>query len=81
MSKTFNISLLPGDGTGPEVVNEAVKVLSKTSSYYDTQFNFSQNDLGGDRYLKTGLNFMKYLETYKQKILLVLDLTILVKLT
>ena len=54
MSKTFNISLLPGDGTGPEVVNEAVKVLKKTSSYYDTQFNFSQNDLGGDRYLKTG---------------------------
>ena len=54
MSKTFNISLLPGDGTGPEVVNEAVKVLSKTSSYYDTQLNFSQNDLGGDRYLKTG---------------------------
>ena len=34
-----------------------------------------------DRYLKTGLNFMKYFETYKQKILLVLDLTILVKLT
>ena len=32
MSKTFNISLLPGDGTGPEVVDEAVKVLSKTSS-------------------------------------------------
>ena len=50
MSKTFNISLLPGDGTGPEVVDEAVKVLSKTSSYYDTQFNFYQNDLGGDRY-------------------------------
>ena len=54
MSKTFNISLLPGDGTGPEVVDEAVKVLSKTSSYYDTQFNFSHNDLGGDRYLNTG---------------------------
>tara|TARA_B100000003_G_C10617684_1_gene245657 strand:- start:238 stop:438 length:201 start_codon:yes stop_codon:yes gene_type:complete len=34
-----------------------------------------------DRYLKTGLNFMKYFETYKQKILLVLELTILVKLT
>mgnify|MGYP003303036913 FL=1 len=55
MSKTFNISLLPGDGTGPEVVDEAVKVLSKTSSYYDTQFNFSHNDLGGDRYLNTCL--------------------------
>ena len=54
MSKAYNISLLPGDGTGPEVVNEAVKVLSKTSSYYDTQFSFSHNDLGGDRYLNTG---------------------------
>ena len=50
MSKTFNISLLPGDGTGPEVVDEAVKVLSKTSSYYDTQFNFSHNDLGAVSY-------------------------------
>ena len=39
MSKKYNISLLPGDGTGPEVVNEAVKVLNKTSSYYDTQFS------------------------------------------
>ena len=54
MSKAYNISLLPGDGTGPEVVNEAVKVLSNTSSYYDTQFSFSHNDLGGDRYLNTG---------------------------
>jgi isocitrate/isopropylmalate dehydrogenase len=27
MSKEFNITLLPGDGTGPEVVNEAVKSL------------------------------------------------------
>ena len=54
MSKAYNISLLPGDGTGPEVVNEAVKVLNKTSSYYDTQFSFSHNDLGGDRYLNTG---------------------------
>jgi isocitrate/isopropylmalate dehydrogenase len=29
MSKQYNISLLPGDGTGPEVVDEAVKVLKK----------------------------------------------------
>ena len=34
MSKQYNISLLPGDGTGPEVVNEAVKVLKATSADY-----------------------------------------------
>ena len=54
MSKQYNISLLPGDGTGPEVVNEAVKVLKKTSKDYDLDFVFSNNDLGGDRFLKTG---------------------------
>ena len=40
MSKQYNISLLPGDGTGPEVVNEAVKVLEKTSKDYDLDFIF-----------------------------------------
>jgi len=51
--KKYNISLLPGDGTGPEVVNEAVKILEKTKSNYDIDFNFTKNDLGGDRYLKS----------------------------
>ena len=51
--KKYNISLLPGDGTGPEVVNEAVKILEKTKSKYDIDFNFTNSDLGGDRYLKS----------------------------
>jgi len=51
--KKYNISLLPGDGTGPEVVNEAVKILENTKSNYDIEFNFINNDLGGDRYLKS----------------------------
>jgi 3-isopropylmalate dehydrogenase len=54
MSKQYNISLLPGDGTGPEVVDEAVKVLEKTSKDYEIDFVFTNNDLGGDRYLSTG---------------------------
>ena len=54
MSKQYNISLLPGDGTGPEVVNEAIKVLKATSADYGVEFIFSNNDLGGDRYLKSG---------------------------
>ena len=49
----YNISLLPGDGTGPEVVNEAVIILNKTQSKYNVKFNFIKNDLGGDRYLKS----------------------------
>ncbi|MDP2158470.1 MAG: isocitrate/isopropylmalate family dehydrogenase, partial [Nitrospirota bacterium] len=28
MAKTYNIALIPGDGTGPEVVREGVKVLN-----------------------------------------------------
>ena len=54
MSKKYNISLLPGDGTGPEVINEAVKVLNQNSNLYDIEINFTTNDLGGERYLKTG---------------------------
>ncbi len=53
MKKIYKISLLPGDGTGPEVVAEAVKVLEKSSSKYDIEFKFSNNDLGGERYLKS----------------------------
>ena len=34
MIKEFNITLLPGDGTGPEVVYEAVIVLENTSELY-----------------------------------------------
>ena len=53
MMKKFNISLLAGDGTGPEVVNEAIKILENTQSDYGISFNFTENDLGGERYLKT----------------------------
>ena len=51
--KKFNISLLAGDGTGPEVVNEAVKILENTQSDYGISFNFTENDLGAERYIKT----------------------------
>ena len=51
--KKFNISLLAGDGTGPEVVNEAIKILENTQSDYGISFNFTENNLGGERYLKT----------------------------
>ena len=48
----YNISLLPGDGTGPEVINETVKILEKTETKYDVKFNFTNNDLSVDRFIK-----------------------------
>ena len=49
----YNISLLQVDGTGPEVINETVKILEKTETKYDVKFNFTNNDLGGDRFIKS----------------------------
>ncbi len=49
----YNIAVLPGDGTGPEVIREAVKVL-KALECDDLKFDFQYFDFGGDRYLKTG---------------------------
>jgi 3-isopropylmalate dehydrogenase len=52
--KTYNIAVLPGDGTGPEVVNEGIKVLKAASDKFGFKLNFEWFDFGGDRYLKTG---------------------------
>jgi len=43
----FKITLLPGDGIGPEVVGEAVRVLEKISSKYNHSFNFQERLMGG----------------------------------
>jgi 3-isopropylmalate dehydrogenase len=52
----FNITLLPGDGIGPEVVGEAVRVLEKIASKYNHTFNFQERLMGGcsiDKYGKS----------------------------
>jgi 3-isopropylmalate dehydrogenase len=54
MSKTYNIALIPGDGTGPEVLAEGVKVLKAVSLKDGFSLNFTNFDFGGDKYLKTG---------------------------
>jgi len=52
--KSYNIALLPGDGTGPEVLREGVKVLHAVGSRYGITFNCEEYDFGGERYLRTG---------------------------
>lgn len=54
MSKTYKIALLPGDGTGPEVLKEGVKVIEAAAKKNDFKLDFTNYDLGGERYLKTG---------------------------
>jgi 3-isopropylmalate dehydrogenase len=43
----FNITLLPGDGIGPEVVAEAVRVLEVITSQHNHSFNFQERLMGG----------------------------------
>jgi 3-isopropylmalate dehydrogenase len=52
--KTYDIGVIGGDGTGPEVVHEAVKVLDATSKKFGFKLNYTKYDLGGERYLRTG---------------------------
>ncbi len=54
MSKIYNIAVIPGDGTGPEVTREGIKVLDALSQRLGFKLNFTYYDFGGDRYLRTG---------------------------
>ena len=54
MSK-HNIAVLPGDGTGPEVVAEALKALKAVSRKCNVDLQFKEFGLGGDLYLKEGI--------------------------
>ena len=51
--KSYEIAVIGGDGTGPEVVREAIKVLDAASKKFGFKLNYTDYDLGGDRYLRT----------------------------
>lgn len=55
MSKQFKIALLPGDGIGPDVVNEAVKVLKAIEKITKNQFTFEKGLIGGASIEEHGL--------------------------
>ena len=57
-----NIALLPGDGVGPEVIAEAVKVLKKIEEKYGHEFVFTEALIGGVAIDKTGNPFPKETE-------------------
>ncbi len=51
--KKYKIAVIPGDGTGPEVINEGIKVLNSAGQKYQVKFEFVKFDFGAERYLKT----------------------------
>ncbi len=53
MARSHTIAVIPGDGTGPEVIREGKKVLSTAASIYNFKLDFVDHDIGGNRYLKT----------------------------
>ena len=51
---SHRIAVIPGDGTGPEVVAEGLKVLYAVAGPAGIRFDYVYHDLGGERYLRTG---------------------------
>jgi len=48
------LAVIPGDGTGPEVTAEALKVLSAVAKKYNFKYQTKEFDFGAERYLATG---------------------------
>ncbi len=51
---TYKIAVIPGDGTGPEVIAEGIKVLEAAAKRFGFNLDLTWYDYGGDRYLRTG---------------------------
>ncbi len=54
MADNYKIAVIPGDGTGPEVVAEGIKVLDAVARKDGLKFDYQKFDFGGERYMRTG---------------------------
>ncbi len=54
MAKSYKIAVIGGDGTGPEVAVEAVKVLKTAADKFNFKVELTDFDFGGERYKRTG---------------------------
>jgi 3-isopropylmalate dehydrogenase len=53
-TRLLKLAVLGGDGTGPEVVAEGLKVLEAVARKHRIEYSLEHFDFGGERYLKTG---------------------------
>lgn len=51
---TYRVAVVGGDGTGPEVVGEAIRVLEAAQDRFGFALELEHVELGGERYLRTG---------------------------
>ncbi|MBL7070301.1 MAG: 3-isopropylmalate dehydrogenase [Candidatus Omnitrophica bacterium] len=49
----YKLAVIPGDGTGPEVVREGLKVLAEAAKKYKFEYQTKVFDFGGEKYLLT----------------------------
>ena len=54
MSKNFNLAVIAGDGIGPEVVAEGLRVLDAVGAKYGASFTRTKYELGASYWHKTG---------------------------
>ncbi|HDY88585.1 MAG TPA: 3-isopropylmalate dehydrogenase, partial [bacterium] len=54
MAKDYKIAVIAGDGIGPEVVREALKILQIVAEKEEFKYETIEYDFGGERYLRTG---------------------------
>jgi 3-isopropylmalate dehydrogenase len=54
MSRSIRVAVIPGDGIGPEVTQEALKALDAIAPSADVKFERTEYDLGADRWRRTG---------------------------
>lgn len=54
MARSYKVAIIPGDGTGPEVVAEALKVLRAAGKRFGFELDTTEYDLGGERFKRTG---------------------------
>lgn len=64
----YKLALIPGDGIGPEVVNEVVKVLKAIEDVSNIKFKMESFPWGAENYLREGFvapdNFSRYPATF-----------------
>jgi len=53
-NKTYHIGVIGGDGTGPEVIREGIKVVEVAAKKHNFKIEWVDYDLGGERYKRTG---------------------------
>ena len=54
MARTYHIGVIGGDGTGPEVLREGIKVIEVAAHKHAFGIEWLHYDLGGERYMRTG---------------------------